>query len=213
MARGGRFEDGFYVWEDEEGNTHNQDAFEAKWEAIYDKKIAYPEARYHSIVLMNPASYAWIKDPENPGVARKLLGAFSEREIRIACVELDKGASLSFGNEPAAEIAFLEEGALTHNGTTHGAHSGFATTADEHPQTLVAAEDSRLLYLKLPTFDGWSEVTTLSSDEVRLTEWTECGGCAGEMGRDATARTRRSDRGEERPLIFSSVSPHSMTPR
>jgi len=152
VARGGRFEDGFYVWEDENGETHKQDAFEAKWEAIYERTITYPDARYHTFVLMNPASYAYVKDPEQSGVARKLLGAFTEREVRIGFVQVDKGATFTVGTEPAAEILFLQHGAVSINGEAHAERSAFATAATDGPERLTAIDDSELFYLKLPTF-------------------------------------------------------------
>ena len=88
------------------------------------------------------------------GVARKMLGTFTERETRIGFVQLEKGASFTFGLEPAAEILFLQEGALTYNGTHHPTWSAFATAAGDGPETLVAAEDSELFYVKLSTFDA-----------------------------------------------------------
>jgi hypothetical protein len=151
-AKGGKLEDGMYLWEDEEGKRHAQDAFEATWENIYERKIDYPAERFSSFILMNPASFAWVKDRDASGVAHKWLGSFSEREVRIGFVGLDKGASLNFGTEPAGEMMFLQEGALSHNGTDHPTRTCFATAAGDAPETLTAIEDSELFYLKLPTF-------------------------------------------------------------
>jgi hypothetical protein len=152
LARGGRLDDGLYLWEDEEGGRHAQDAYEAKWEAIFKKKIAYPAPRYHTFILMNPASFAWMKDPARPGVGRKLLGTFTEREVRVGLIQLDRGASFTFGLEPAGEMLFLQAGAVAHDGVEHETRTAFATAAGDGSETVTASEDSELFYLKLPTF-------------------------------------------------------------
>jgi len=151
IARGGTFEKGFYQWTDDAGNMHRQDSSEAVWEVAMDvPKIVYPKPRYNSIILMDPDSFAWRKDA--PGVGRKLLGVFTERELRINLIQLDKGASFSIGEEPANEIVFLTQGSLSYGNETYVPHAAFATSAGERPDSLVAAEQSEMLYVKLPTF-------------------------------------------------------------
>jgi hypothetical protein len=151
-AKDGHLENGTWVTIDADGNRHNQDGFEALWEAIWDKKANYAKPRYNDQIYMHPENFSWIKDPDNPGVARKTLGVFTEREIRIGFIQLAKGASVQLGERPAPEIAFVTEGAISWNGEAHPRLTAFGTTTDEAPQTLTAIEDSELYYLKLPTF-------------------------------------------------------------
>jgi hypothetical protein len=150
--KSGKVEGGMYVTYDENGVRHNQDAFEALWEAIYDQKAHYNKPRYDGQIYMNPENFNWIKDPDHSGVAHKTLGVFTERELRIGFIQLDKGASFSFGEQPAPEALFVTQGAIGFNGTVHPRLSAFGTTAEEEPHTLTADEDSELYYLKLPTF-------------------------------------------------------------
>jgi quercetin dioxygenase-like cupin family protein len=152
MASDGKIEGGMWVTVDENGKRHNQDGFEALAEQILGHKLAYAPARYNSIVLMDPDNFDWAKDREHQGVARKTIGVFTERDLRVGFVQLDAGASIPFGTEPAPEILFVKEGSISHNGEAHGRYSAFGTTTEEAPETLTAVEDSELFYIKLHTF-------------------------------------------------------------
>jgi len=152
VAKGGKFEAGMYTWDDEAGKRHNQDAFEATWEQIHGQKVVYPKPRYDSVILMNPANFSWMADPASQGVSRKLLGAFTEREIRIEFVHLDAAASVELGTRNSAELLFLTQGVLVHEGKNYERNSAFATSSGDRPETLTAVEPTELLYIKLPTF-------------------------------------------------------------
>jgi hypothetical protein len=81
-----------------------------------------------------------------------MMGRFTERDIRCAYVQVDKGASLLFGTEPAPEILWIREGSLSVDGTDHPTMTAFGTTTEEEPKALRATELTELLYFKLPTF-------------------------------------------------------------
>jgi hypothetical protein len=148
----GSFEGGLFVTVDENGERHNQDGFEALQEEIRGKKVDYAPPRYSGQVLMDPENFAWSKDPDNPGVAVKLLGRFTERDARVGFVRIDAGASYTFGHEQAPEILFLHTGVISYAGASHPRLTAFSVGADEGPYTLVASETAELLYMKLPTF-------------------------------------------------------------
>jgi len=152
MAKGGTFEEGMYVWKDENGETHKMDALEACYEQQYGKKIVYPPARYSTVITMNPANFAWKKDADAKGVARKTLGVFTERDVRIGFVHLDADAKLAFGTEDSPEILFLKDGSVSHGGETHKQLTAFGSKKTDAPETLTALEESELFYVKLPTF-------------------------------------------------------------
>jgi hypothetical protein len=149
----GRFQNGMYVYTDDDGVEHRQDSAEAVWEQTYGS-LSYPPKRYDDLILMNPANYSWIGGAGQPGVWRKMLGAFTEREIKLGLVRLDPGASLSFGTEPSVEILFLLRGAVLLDETKHPEQTAFGTTAEDEPVTLVAAEETECFYAKLPTWTG-----------------------------------------------------------
>lgn len=151
-TRGGTFHDGMYTWQDEKGKRHNRDGYDAVWEYINGCPVNYPDPRYDGFIMMNPAGFAWIEDRQRPGVARKHLGTFSEREIRVDLVRLGAGASMRFGAESASEVMFLEAGSLTHHDEHYPQYSAFGTTANDESEMLTALEECQLFYVKLPTF-------------------------------------------------------------
>jgi len=151
-AKGGTFENGFHVTVDENGKRHNQDGFEALQEELWGRKVDYLPSRFTSQVYMRPSSYSWVKDPDASGIAWKLMARLTERDIRIAYIQVDKGASLLFGAEAAPEILWIKEGALSVDGTDHPTMTAFGTTTEEEPRSLRATESTELLYFKLPTF-------------------------------------------------------------
>jgi hypothetical protein len=152
MLKKGAFEDGMFVWTDENGKKHRQDAGEAVEAEARGEAVDYPTPRYNDIIIMNPEAFSWVNDAEHTGVARKLLGSFTERDIRVEFVRLEKGASLDFGLEKSNEVMFLKEGALTHDNTRYEEHTGFGMEPEDQPVTLHAVEPSELVYIKMPTF-------------------------------------------------------------
>lgn len=152
IARGGKLEKGLYTTVDEEGNKHNQDAFEAVWEEIYGRQVEYPEPRYDEIILMNPDAFDWIPDDRMSGVAWRHLGTFTEKEIRIAFLRVESGASITFGSQPSQEIVFVKSGSVIHDDVSHPELTAFGTMWSDDEQTLSAESDSELFYMKLPTF-------------------------------------------------------------
>lgn len=152
LARGGEFKNGVYTWIDESGQRHNKDAAEATEEAAWGRKMEYPAPRYRNYIVINPAAFSWMKDRLAPGIARKNLGSFTERDARFGFVRMEKGATLEFGVEKSPEVLFLMEGAVMHDGHQYEEQTAFATETDESPVLLKAAEPSELVYMKLPTF-------------------------------------------------------------
>jgi hypothetical protein len=152
LARGGEFKNGVYTWIDENGQRHNKDAAEAAEEAAWGRKMEYPPPRYKNYIVINPDAFSWIKDKAVPGLARKNLGSFTERDARFAFIRMDKGATLQFGVEQAPEVLFLKQGALLRERERYDEQTAFSTEADENPISLTAAEPSELIYMKLPTF-------------------------------------------------------------
>jgi hypothetical protein len=152
-ASAGKFERGLYTWTDADGAVHTQDSSEAEWEHATGRKLEYPEARYNAVIVMHPENFAWVSDAGRPGVQTKLLGTFTERQVRISFIKLAAGASLSLGTERAPEILFIKAGELLFGGEKYGPLHAFGTTVEEEPTALVASQDTECFYVKLPTFD------------------------------------------------------------
>lgn len=148
----GELKNGIFSWVDENGTHHNQDAGEALWENARDEPADYPSARFADLVLMNPDNFSWTPDPDFPEVSRKWLGSFTERDIRVGFIRVPRGAEFAFGTESAAEVMFLKEGVLEHDGTAHPELTAFGSAATDQPARLRARESAEVLYIKLPTF-------------------------------------------------------------
>lgn len=149
----GKFQNGMFVYTDEDGVEQRQDSAEAVWEETYGS-LSYPPKRYDDLMLMNPANYSWVGAAAQPGVWHKRLGSFTERDIKLGLVRLDPGAELEFGTEPSVEILYVLSGAVRLDGAEHGEQTAFGTTAADRPVTLTATADTEFFYAKLPTWEG-----------------------------------------------------------
>lgn len=154
MIKRGIFEKGSFTWIDEKGQRHRQDAAEATWEQIRGRKVSYSPPRYDCVAQMNPANYEWIKDTTQSGIARKLLGSFTENNMQVGFIRVDAGASLTIGKHTAAELFFVVNGSVSHGGNTHGVYTAIALEPGEGPIVIKAVEQAELYNVRLPTFNG-----------------------------------------------------------
>ena len=153
LAKKGTFSKGVYTWYDESGQKHNQDSSEAVSEHAMGGKILYPKPRYNDIILMNPESYDWVETNE-PGIAQKWLGTFTERESRVGFIRVDKGATFNAGLLDRKELLFLARGSVSCKGQDFPKHSAFAFEAHEGPISVKANEASEFLVIHLPKFSA-----------------------------------------------------------
>ncbi len=99
LKKKGTFEKGVFTYYKEDGAKVNQDAYEAVWEHIHGRPLVYPKERYERPVFMNSANFNWVPVKDQPGVASKLMGVFSERETKLAFYKLDAGAKLAMEDD------------------------------------------------------------------------------------------------------------------
>jgi hypothetical protein len=168
LVQKGYFEKGAYTWIDDKGQRHRKDAYEAIWEHIQGRKIEYAPPRYDCVVQMNPANYYWIKDPAQPGLARKSLGSFTENNMQVGFVRIDPGATLIVGLHTAPELLFIVKGAVLHGGQTYGLHTAFSLEPSEGPTAIEGVDYAELYNVRLPTFAAASELTDFPSSPSRF---------------------------------------------
>lgn len=149
LNRRGKFEKGAFVWTDDKGQRHNQDAFEAVWEGWMGRKLEYPTPRYNDLVFMNPDAFAWMADPKAPGVSRKPLGTFTEIGVQAALVRLDPGAEFQLGSQSAIEVLFLIKGKLSNGGQSFAANSAFSCDPTEPLEFLKTVEGAECILFHL----------------------------------------------------------------
>lgn len=154
LAAFGTFEKGVYYRTDATGGERaTQDSYEAIWECVNAKPLTYPKPRYDDPILMRPANFAWADQPGQSGVASKLLGVFTERQIEIGMLRIDRGSSAMLGPRPGIQIACVLNGTGSVDGAPLQPLTAFEVATGTAAQ-LTAGADLELLLVGLPIFVG-----------------------------------------------------------
>lgn len=149
LARIGEFKSGVFHRSDGAPGRRTQDAFEAIWEHVSGRALAYPPERYDAPILMNPENFAWVAARGSPGIATKRLGSFTERGTRIELVKLDAGARLELGEDGTRLLLFALSGAGEAAGAAWEKHAAMQIEPAEHA-TIAATAPAELLLIALP---------------------------------------------------------------
>jgi hypothetical protein len=147
LAARGSFAGG--VYRGHEGGT--QDGYEAVWERVHGRPIAYPPPRFAEPILMSPAHYAWTPSPGESGVAGKLLGVFSERQVEIRCLRLRPGAAHEPPVRPGARLLVVLMGAVRCGDAEVTLHGAALQAAGERAR-LIATAATEVLAVGMPIF-------------------------------------------------------------
>ncbi len=150
LERHGAFEAGVYR-SDRNGKKVNQDAYEAIWEYATGQSLEYPKPRFEHPVVMNPKHFSYVGVQGEPGVSRKQLGRFGERELEVGFLAMEAGSKHRPLDDPDGESLFY---VLSGRGRFGGAEwrAGGAIRVDgvDVPD-LEADEEAEIYYLRLPT--------------------------------------------------------------
>jgi hypothetical protein len=121
LASKGQFHDGVFTWHDDQGVKHNQDGYEAAWEHVNQRTIAYPKPRYQAPVIVHPEHFAWL--PWAPGLQLKRLGCFNERGLGVAMWQLRAQARVTWQPAERRELLYVLQGdaALIAQDSAHDA--------------------------------------------------------------------------------------------
>lgn len=147
LGEEGAFVEGVFTWRDEKGGKHNKDAYEAIWERMRGRTLAYPRPRYRTPIVADAEHYDWVSTNEN-GVQSRCIGAFTERAIEFGFLKLD--AKATHACAPNALYFFLSgEGVIARNVFK----AGCAAAMDgEEDAVIAAAAPTEIAYILLPTF-------------------------------------------------------------
>jgi len=89
----------------------NQDAFEAVWEHRMGRKLRYPKPRYMEPIHVREEAYQWVALADTPGVARRHLGSFTEKEVGLDYYRIDADATLALAPTPGqTRLLFVKDG-------------------------------------------------------------------------------------------------------
>jgi hypothetical protein len=161
LAKSGTFAKGVYTRLKPDGGKINKDAYEAVWEQVNRRPLAYPPERYLRPVFMDPGHFDWISVLGRPGVGSKLMGEFSERHTRIeffklapqAALHLDENSIYFFARGSGSIEAHDTNAALGGNGQpSFAGHTTIFLEIGEHARA-TATEETEILHIRLPRFD------------------------------------------------------------
>jgi hypothetical protein len=142
LRKDGEFVDALYQRRD----GRKQGGLEAVWELAFGKKLEYPKPRYGAPIIMNPASFPWVVAKDNPKVAAKNLGTFTERGIWAEMIRLSEGARWRTENDTARRLLFVLDGLGSCGGEAIAQHSAIQIEPQELADVSVDTETSILLF-------------------------------------------------------------------
>ncbi len=155
LAEVGTFEDGIYRGPGADGAHQEVDSYQAIYEHVMGRPVVYPPARYEDPVEMDPTAYAWVPEPGEPGVERKVLGRFSERGTELGFLRWSEGAVHEVGQLRARLVMFLQSGHLLWGEETIEGPGAFALEIEDSGSSLAATDmAAEAFYVSFPVFDG-----------------------------------------------------------
>ena len=90
----------------------NQDAYEAIWEFQNGRRISYAKPRYTDPIHLHEDHFDWVPVAGAPGVARKNLGCFTEKDVTLFELRLAAGARHLLPAAPEqTQLVFIQDGA------------------------------------------------------------------------------------------------------
>jgi hypothetical protein len=143
----GEFKAGVFHRTESEGRK-NQDGFEAVWEHAMGRRLTYPKPRFESPIFMHPQNFAW-RSTEIPGLRRKTLGVFTERETRVEAIELEAGAKWSPPPDNAICLTFVLSGTGTVDSEKYQSQTSVETIAGEQA-AYHATSDTEAIRIVIP---------------------------------------------------------------
>jgi hypothetical protein len=146
-----RFERGVFRYVDADGKARNKDGYEAIWEEMHGRPVEYPKPRYNTSITMHPEDFASIPVADEPGVARKHLGTFTERLTTVGFLHYESGASHRVRDLRSPELHFVVDGALRCGDGVYGKWTAFRFDPTDDI-TLEAIEATETYVIGLPVF-------------------------------------------------------------
>jgi hypothetical protein len=146
----GEFKDGFF-YPNTPGEKKAQDAFEAAWEHATGKKIEYPASFVDAPIYMHIDAVPWVASGE-PGVQRKMLGAFGNHGLCIGMSNIARGAKRVLRSTNQSIVAFCLTGEATMDGAPFSRYSALLLEPGETVTMSSASEETELIEVALPNF-------------------------------------------------------------
>lgn len=147
LANTGTFKAGRYYAPG--GGPEGQDSYEAIWEHVTGRRIAYPPGTRTGPLVTSYRDLSWVPDPAWPGTERKLLPGTPPGGPQAEFARLAPGAAWPAGDWPAAVTVIVLRGEVRIAGHTAGPLSGFAVSGPGS-LTATATAGAELVAVRLP---------------------------------------------------------------
>jgi hypothetical protein len=145
----GQFAGGTYTWVDEDGKEHRSDGYEAIWQHVAGRPVAYSEPRYDKPIIIYPEAMRWKDARGERGVERKHAGTFGERSVSVGFWRLDAGSTHSVEALDAVVLQYVLDGSVTVENTEHRSGAALRWGPDEGG-TITAAQRATVYEVRLP---------------------------------------------------------------
>ncbi len=146
LRRTGQFRDGLYFADSERRGV---DAFQAVWEHATGRPMVYPVPRYEDPVYLHVDAFAYLPSG-TPGVEKKLLGVFGERELSLRMSRLRRDADLAVGDGRQRCIAFFLGGSVRRGSDRLGQWSAIYTEPGERAVVTATDGEVEVVEIALP---------------------------------------------------------------
>jgi hypothetical protein len=146
LKQDGKFEKGRYRYSD----GRDVDGYEAIYQHLTGEAVRYTEPRYERPVIMQPDMFGWTNDPTQPGIKRRKLGTFNERELGMQFVEIPEGKTFTFSAADEGQtLAYVVKGTGQADGQAWA--EGCGLRLFDHVQvTLTATTDTEIFMIAMP---------------------------------------------------------------
>jgi hypothetical protein len=151
-AKGAIFEAGICTTYDETGKKHNQDSYEAVWEYVHGRTIAYPKPQYDAPVVFRPDRFKWYAVAGSTDVFTRNYGVFNEKGLVIAGQRLKAGAESVIEGCDREQLFFCLEGEGSVDASTGYRQWTSIALAPGESATLHAESDSEFFIVKIPDY-------------------------------------------------------------
>jgi hypothetical protein len=146
LKQEGHFEKGRFHYSD----GREVDGYEAIYQQLTGESVRYTEPRYERPVIMQPELFVWTPDPVHPGIRRRRLGSFNERELGLYFVGISAGSTFVFSTaDDGRTLAYVVKGTGQADGQAWGEGCGLRFF-DDIPVTLTATTDSEIFMIAMP---------------------------------------------------------------
>jgi len=153
------------------GRGRGPDNKEAQAERRQARAMKFPRPRYKGVIISDPATFNWLPVPGSPGVERKHIGTYTERQFWIDFTKIEAGAEWISASEDARRLTVVLSGTGTVEGTDIGALA--AIEADPGDKAHYTATQDLILYtiglppIELPATPS-DQFDTITSDGIKF---------------------------------------------